>query len=64
MKTYEIQVWLNDKWQPYMQTTGRAWKRDLARATEAEKSPFPNHFADEKLRAVKIKKVRTLRILA
>jgi len=56
MKSYEIQVDLygDGKWTPSMETTARDWKRDLERHKKAGPEPA---------RAVKIKFVRTLRIL-
>ena len=55
MTYYEIQVNLHGKWQPSMDTTARKWRKDLAIHLRAYGDPA---------RAVKIKRVKTLRILA
>jgi len=57
MKSYEIQIDLygDGKWTPSMETTGRNWKKDLERHRKEGIEPA---------RAVKIKYVRTLRILS
>ena len=61
MTTYEIQIYLDGIWQPYMGTTAKKWKEDLKLCEVVCKSSFPTWFVDDKVRAVK--QVNALRVL-